>query len=362
MAPKPGSPRSGRRMRFGIKTLFAIVTILCVLLAMIARPLVEAHRHRGLIAQVTSLGGKVSHLGWVSRPFSPSRALLAMVDVSYANYPVYGLDFSGTKLNDDDLALINQVEHIRELILRNTQISDEGLPYLQKVRLLRSLDLRGTTVTDRGLAHLQDMNDLVSVRLAQTKVTYAALEALDARLPYTESCEERAIDELQLPGIQMVAFPGTVQVARSHEPSRSFNTVGRARFIAVGMQQQPLSISAEHVTHLAHLSSLKEMRINSVTFDSQCLSGLGPLPKLEQIDIYFTNLTDTDLKSIARQTQLRTLTIYKANELTDAGVAQLESLTNLQNLRIASCEGVTKAGMEALAIRLPNCKCEFDVD
>ena len=146
---------SWRRFRFGMKSLLAATTLFCVVLALVAQPMVEARRQQRLLSRVGALGGRVSSLGSQSREPSFGRFVLATFDASYDRFTFYGLDFSGTNLRDDDLKVLAEIEHVKELNLSNTRISDDGLRHLANMEFLCRLDLGGTQVTDQGIAQLE---------------------------------------------------------------------------------------------------------------------------------------------------------------------------------------------------------------
>lgn len=330
------------------------MTIACILLALLAQPIIEARQRQSLLHQATVLGAKIDRVGLVSQESSPGRFLLTFFDSSYAYTPLYKLDFSGTGLSDEELAQVVPINHIRELNLSGTKITDAAFRHLDQCKLLEQLDLSATAVTDEGVSQLSDQRNLASLRVFGSQISYDALARLDAALPYAHFCEERAIEEAKAAGIQVVAFP------RLHESPNGFHVVqsgGEATNAIVGMNRR-LSLTAQDVLHLGYLQSLQDLRFHTVTLAPDSLSTLQPLAKLKLLAIHSVNLSDGDLKSLANQTQLESLTIHGCPAVTDAGVAQLKTLVNLKKLSISSCPQVTKEGVASLAAELPNCECE----
>lgn len=342
------------RIRFGVRSLLTATTIACVLLALLAQPIIEARRQQSLLDQATSFGARIARIGSVSREQSLGRFLLAFFDSSYGHAPLYKLDFSGTELCDDELAQVLSIEHVRELDLSGTKITDAALRHLDQWDFLERLDLSATAVTDEGVLQLSDRRNLASLRVFGSQVGYGALERLDATLPYAHFSEEKAIEEAKAAGIQVVDFP------RFHESPNGFHVVrsgGEAISAIAGMNRR-LSLTAQDVLHLGYLQSLRDLTFHSVTLAPDGLNTLRPLANLKQVSIYYVNLSDNDLNALAKQTQLESLTIQGCPDITDAGLAQLKTLINLKELSIGTCQRVTKEGVASLAGELPDCECE----
>jgi hypothetical protein len=297
--------------------------------------------------------------------------LLSIFDASYDRFHLYGVDLSGTNLRDDELAQIAQIQHIKQLNLGGTQISDASCRVIATLPFLQSLDLNGTAVTDAGISRLSKRQNLASLRVAGTQwskrqslaslrvvgtqVSYQALEQLDAALPFAHFAEERAIEELQARGIQVVDFRRHIEVA----DNPSLIAAGpEAIDVIVGMNRR-ISLTAHDVERLGHLQSLRKMTFHTVTVAPAGLDGLKPLARLRDLSFWLVDLTDDDLRVLGNQRQLESLTIYGCTQVTGAGLAHLNSLTNLKALSIKACPGVTKQSMASLARKLPNCQCEF---
>lgn len=77
--------------------------------------------------------------------------------------------------------------------------------------------------------------------------------------------------------------------------------------------------------------------------------------QLVEIDLTFSPVTDEDLKLFSKITSLKELRVAIAPNITDAGIAQLAALTNLEKLDI-SYTHVSDEAREKLQAALPNCK------
>ncbi len=344
-------------VRFGLKSMLAAMSVACVVLALIAQPIIEERLQQELLDQIVARGAKISLLANVPREDSLGCSLLAMFNARYSCYRLYSLDLTGTSCSNEDLNRLVPLRHIKDLKLAHTQISDVGIQCLQNLPYLTKLDLGETRLTDEGIMQLSTLRNLCSLRVVGTSVTYEALEQLDAALPYAHFCEEKAIEELKAAGIQVVNTPRFLD-----GDSKLGMSVIRAgeevTDVIVGMNRK-LTLVPNDVLNLSRLRSVRCMTFHTVTLGSGGLEQLRPLPKMKDLQIWNVNLSDRDLEAIARQSQLESLTICGCREVSNQGLEHLGGLKNLQHLQIDDCDATTKSGMAALQRNLPNCGCSY---
>lgn len=70
-----------------------------------------------------------------------------------------------------------------EADLHDSLVEDDDLAYLKKIPHLKSVDLRGTRITDAGLKHLYGIETLGFVGLQRSQCTAEGAKALEAALP-----------------------------------------------------------------------------------------------------------------------------------------------------------------------------------
>lgn len=81
-------------------------------------------------------------------------------------------------------SLGGEVDSLQEgVMLTNSKITDEELKLLTEVNGLKVVDVSGTRITDAGLEHLKEINSLTYLDVSNTRVTDAGFEALKAALP-----------------------------------------------------------------------------------------------------------------------------------------------------------------------------------
>ena len=100
------------------------------------------------ICVLLSTGGKF----FLSEPIKLS-ALGARIDED-ANGNVVSIVLSGKNVDDNDLKLLADFNHLKSLTLRRTALTDSGLRHLQTLDSLEYLELGETEITGTGLVHL----------------------------------------------------------------------------------------------------------------------------------------------------------------------------------------------------------------
>lgn len=82
------------------------------------------------------------------------------------------------KITDAGLRRLSHLAQLQELRLSGAEITDEGLIALQSLRDLNHLALDDTAVTDAGIAHLTPLQQLQELYLMDTAVTDACIADL----------------------------------------------------------------------------------------------------------------------------------------------------------------------------------------
>jgi hypothetical protein len=100
---------------------------------------------------------------------------------------------------------------------------------------------------------------------------------------------------------------------------------------------------------LAYLPSLRNVRLTACKFVSNDgLAPLAALPRLETLDVSWSQVSDAGLKaSIARCAALTSLNLTGLAEVTDEGIAALLGLTQLRRLALC-CTGIGDAALDYL--------------
>jgi|GEM_PF-5186905 hypothetical protein len=165
MTTQPGAPR---RFRFTLRTLFAAVTGLSILLGIVT----GVYRWQAVKSQERQAQSELSPYGGV---FSMASALynirtggeskgwffvtflnhVEAVDLSPHNWSAMERRGKTLAVDDNALAMLYRFGELRSLDLRDTQITDGGVRHIAALRQLEQLDIRGTQITNDGLQKLR---------------------------------------------------------------------------------------------------------------------------------------------------------------------------------------------------------------
>ncbi len=142
---------------------------------------------------------------------------------------------------------------------------------------------------------------------------------------------------------------GLDDATESHELLAAITSLPQLEYLQLG----GCIISREDFALLARLTNLKSLILNSISAASDeypphppLLSGLPPLPRLEMLDLEYSEVYDADLPYVAALPQLKSLNL-SATEVTGTGLAELQRLEWLESLAIGE-QAESRAAFESL--------------
>ncbi len=95
----------------------------------------------------------------------------------------YSVNLRGCEITGEGLSNLSKLPHLERLHLEKTKVTDDSLKQLTGLPKLTYLNLYGTGITDAGLKHLEGVKTLKSLYLFESKVTDAGVEQLKKALP-----------------------------------------------------------------------------------------------------------------------------------------------------------------------------------
>lgn len=249
-------------------------------------------------------------------------------------------------VGDDAIPHVSKLTSLETLDLRATEVGDAGVARLAALSNLQTLDLSFTLVTDAGLTTITQMAKLKSVVLEGSLVTEQGVAKLrgarpDLQVkwsgPYPES-QQKTAAALERLGVEISYKP---------DPRENVNAWNwHVRILYVTVQSAPL-VGKE----------LCKLRLPLVV-DAHGLGGVGDpvfaclqdVKGLVSMNLRESAITDAGLVELQRhKTTLKELDLSSVVRITDAGVAGLTTLTNLDSL------GLEKVAVSpATLIRLAN--------
>ena len=141
------------------------------------------------IKRIIALGGKYDKTGvW---PFG---------HVTYVRLAGILLN-DGMKVNDDDMALMGNLDQLENLDISFNPVTNKGIQHLTGLKKLRVLDLSHTKISDKGLACLKELPLLENLVLNGTRVSSRGISAIKdmPKLEFLMLWETKVSESVQQP-------------------------------------------------------------------------------------------------------------------------------------------------------------------
>jgi hypothetical protein len=299
--------RKRRWLRFGMRTLLVLVTLLCVWLGWLMH---GVHKQRNAVAKLEKHGARFVYFPVFAMspwndilPPSVRRRLNASLPSNdwkrLISVWVENVDF-----RDEDIDIFRDLPHLDRLRLPGTSLTDAGLSRLANLNAtnLTLLDLRQTKITDAGLAEVGKVKGLEWLFLADTGITDAGLEHV-AKLA---DLEYLSLDDTQ------VTDAGIVHL-------RSLRKLD-------DLSLDRTSVSGACLEDLAAIKSLRILDLRESQVRGEGLAHLAVLPKLEVLVLNDTPVSDADLAYLRQLSHVAGLWV-RGTKLSAEAITQLPNAT-----------------------------------
>ena len=156
-------PAKRRRLSLSLRTLFVVVTVLCVAFAVVAN---RANRQRRAVARLQEVNA-VARYDYEERANSPPPTLSwlrKLLGIDYFDTATL-VFFMGNKTQGEDLEILSDLPHVVYLNLEQSNLPADALVRIEKLSNLKSIGLGGTNGTDSALEHLGRMPQLESITI-----------------------------------------------------------------------------------------------------------------------------------------------------------------------------------------------------
>ena len=235
------------------------------------------------------------------------------------------LSFKSSGITDDGLAQLPVLASLRNLDLSwNQGISDEVLQNLARVSNLERLNLNGCGgIRGPGLLHLEQLTQLETIELGYCEELKGSGLAVFSKLPNVTRLD----------------------LYRTAVMDEDLEHVARAKQLEY--LKIPEHISDSGILHLVGLPNLKDLEFTKLPeVRGIGLASVAKAGKFRELDLKQTGVSDEGLSHFADLVELRSLRLPR--RITDAGLAHLKGLTNLENLDLNDTK-ITNDGLKHLS-------------
>jgi hypothetical protein len=275
----------------------------------------------------------------------------------------------GPKIGNEHLALVRCMPDLEQVSIYETQIDDSGLQVVAKLTKLRSLNVSPVVRYEHGASGPPQWSyPFLPQRADRPRITGKSLLALAGM----QTLEALDLRDAQLTTADLAAlgvWPKLSSVGLSVKLDatavKHLTACPRLAKLTLGGRE----VAAAELTALAKWPSLKLLLIENAQLRADALAALDLLPEVEELRLEDCRLKDEDLAQLRRPPKLVYLGLER-NEIAGPGLAALVSwklpglglefnnindktlshltpLTNLENLGLSYCHGVTDEGIRS---------------
>jgi internalin A len=245
-----------------------------------------------------------------------------------------------------DLSQLEELPHLKSLDLSQMHycVTDATLPHLKNLKELEWLDLSGTKLTDDGLVHLRQLTRLRALSLYRVQLSGKGLSHLGA-LPDLESLYLFSVplDKKRTCDADIAGIEKLTQLKRLC--FLDFGVTDRGLVHLSGLTNlQRLCIGGGRMSYrgLTHLRRLTNLQMLDIAGMKPVDKGLAHLRGMKKLEVLLTSgmdtpsgpasLTGEGLKHLQALPKLRCLDLPWHDKITDAGLANVAELSELQYL------------------------------
>jgi hypothetical protein len=350
-----------RWFRFSLRTLFVLLTILCIWLGVLV---LRARNQQRAVQAITAAGGWVLYdagmgesywsmlpaerpgfkrlhsiipsrlslrvRGWL-RPMFGTHFVDNVVTIGFrVNEPkAANREYIRQQVRDGKIASIDEFQDFASLPY--PPLTDEHWSWIKQISTIEEININDM-ITDREMKHVGKLPGLRVVMGLTDQITDAG---------YIELAAARNLEFLDLKAR-----------GRNLTTDALRGLSGLPNLYTLGLWSGAVITDAEAAI-LGSLPSLERIAGGTVQITDVGLEYFSRATKLRRLDLTNNEITDAGLRHLSNMSALEELNL-KGTQITDAGLMQLASLRQLTSLNVADTL-ITAAGVARLQEALPAC-------
>jgi hypothetical protein len=274
-------------MRYRLRTLLIVVTVISAALGLLVSEYRRVVQQRQVLDGIDDLGGGVGKLYSLSilNPRTILRSLFG--NEGYASeHLVYFDSQANTQLQDeDDLRLLNDLEHVTQLTLRGPFFTDKSLRQIAPLRELKRLRLEDTQVTAAGFKELQFPSQLEYLLLTGATIDDSTLSCLTG-----------------FPNLKRLDL---IQTNLTGSGLARLKTLRHLDHVCLANN----GLSNASMRDIGQIESLIQIEITEDRIDDSGIALLGSLNELFRLELYCSKITGKGLATLAQMPNLEVLLV-----------------------------------------------------
>jgi len=275
----------------------------------------------------------------------------------------------GGKIENAVLALASTMPDLEGVSLYETSVDDEGIQVLAKLPKLRMVEvLPVERYEKKGFGPTQWSYPFIARRADRPRITGKVLHALAG----VKTIESLDLQDAQLqsgdlallaswPKLGSLGLPNVID----DETVKHLQACRKLSSLTLGNRE----ITAAELRRLAAWKSLRKLVLSCATLSGEGLEALSALETVESIELIDCGLTDEHLKHLRGSPKLIELALprneihgpglvhlaklkikslgLEFNNVSDETLKDLAQLTNVEEIRLSYCLGITDSGIQS---------------
>jgi hypothetical protein len=245
------------------------------------------------------------------------------------------LSLYSDKFTDEGLIYLRDFPQLKTLMLDYTNITDSGLQFFSNLQQLENLSLYSTQITDAGIPHLVALKSLRRLRLDKWPTNKTRHLLTDKSMHYIAKLTNLECLELNYGCLSDFSAPEIKKLPNLK--------------ILSGYPSREKPLTNAGFKHLAEIKSLEYLKTSSPYITDEGIASLNKLTNLQDLKLSFSpKITDKGLSKIANMKNLKkislTVSIYGKPEETYVTISGLTCLNEMTNLKSLGLSGVIQDG------------------
>lgn len=250
------------------------------------------------------------------------------------------LEASYCHLSNESMRLISSLQHLEVLHLGGNYVSDAGLIHLAPLEKLRELDLSDAQAVLTG-AGLQAAKKAWAVKAQASPPPIKNVDKPAAPAPTPATAVPTPVSA---PASTPAPAPAPTPAPPLFLPGKTYTINDALELVNGDMSQLPPTLIKHFLMRTSQTNSLY---LNKTAINSNKLAQIYSFfPKLEELILLDCSIDDACLQEIAKFKHLIKLNLAQNKEITS--IQHLSSLKNLRELTLFECNGLTDIGLAAL--------------
>jgi serine/threonine protein kinase len=257
-------------------------------------------------------------------------------------YPVEVLSLNDSSVTDRAFLEIVHMPLLRQLQLDGTEITNAGLKLLAKKKL-HVITVRNDQIDDQGMKNISEMKTLEQILCGRNEHITDAGYAYLKKLPKLTNLDAQR-NPMDLNRITVIAQLKTLtelNLSESNIDDEELKIISSLPNLRELSLWECKKITAAGLTSLSRLQNLQKLEISEIPWKAQDMDFVVSCPKLTDLDINDTDVTDELVDTIAKSKI--TVLHLSHTKLSDRGLMMLSKNKNLKYLEVGPGPITTKA-------------------